>query len=196
MRRNCHGRRHQTTSARPQGRCHRSELHVMMTLAGPGRASPRTHCASRQPTAPKDHLAMAASPRSASLSPETLLDSPGLDWDEVKTKADGPQGALPLTDEMLRHWPSRRPLRPDARTPAWAGTPAEVAPRSVPDPEHPGRPARRRRHADRPGLSHRPLGDRPAGAGGGRGAEAAGRGPVRRHGLRPLRRPDAGDGRA
>src|SRR3954469_19977262 len=49
---------------------------------------------------------MAASPRSASPSPETLLDSPGLDWDGVKTKAEGPQGALPLTDEMLRHWPS------------------------------------------------------------------------------------------
>src|SRR3954464_9278170 len=49
---------------------------------------------------------MAASPRSASHSPETLLDSPGLDWDEVKTTAEGPQGALPLTDERLRHWPS------------------------------------------------------------------------------------------
>lgn len=33
-------------------------------------------------------------------------ESDGLDWNEVKTKAAGPQGSLPLTDEMLRHWPS------------------------------------------------------------------------------------------
>ena len=25
---------------------------------------------------------------------------------EVSTKADGPPGSLPLTDDMLRHWPS------------------------------------------------------------------------------------------
>ena len=25
---------------------------------------------------------------------------------DVQTKADGPAGSLPLTDEMLRHWPS------------------------------------------------------------------------------------------
>jgi len=37
---------------------------------------------------------------------EAALDSPELVWGEVKTKADGPAGALPLTDEMLRHWPS------------------------------------------------------------------------------------------
>jgi putative YjhG/YagF family dehydratase len=43
-----------------------------------------------------------------SKSPDTgeLLESSALDWNEVKTKADGPQGTLPLTDEMLRHWPS------------------------------------------------------------------------------------------
>jgi putative YjhG/YagF family dehydratase len=49
---------------------------------------------------------MPVSTRPGSTSPETLLESPGLDWNEVKTKADGPQGALPLTDEMLRQWPS------------------------------------------------------------------------------------------
>jgi putative YjhG/YagF family dehydratase len=49
---------------------------------------------------------MPASPLSASTSPESLLESPGLNWNEVMTKADGPQGTLPLTDEMLRHWPS------------------------------------------------------------------------------------------
>jgi dihydroxyacid dehydratase/phosphogluconate dehydratase len=38
---------------------------------------------------------------------EAALDSPELVWGDVRTKADGPAGALPLTDEMLRHWPSR-----------------------------------------------------------------------------------------
>ncbi len=37
---------------------------------------------------------------------EAVLDSPELVWGDVKTKTDGPAGALPLTDEMLRHWPS------------------------------------------------------------------------------------------
>jgi putative YjhG/YagF family dehydratase len=37
---------------------------------------------------------------------ETLLNATDLDWNEVRTKADGPQGSLPLTDDMLRHWPS------------------------------------------------------------------------------------------
>ncbi len=37
---------------------------------------------------------------------EGILDSSSLDWNDVKTKAEGPQGTLPLTDEMLRHWPS------------------------------------------------------------------------------------------
>ena len=38
--------------------------------------------------------------------PESIVDSPDLAWDDVATKADGPQGSLPLTDEMLRNWPS------------------------------------------------------------------------------------------
>ena len=53
--------------------------------------------------------------------------------------------------------------------------PAELGRPRVPDPQHAGRPARRRRHADRARLSHRPLGGRPARAGGGRGAARAGR---------------------
>jgi putative YjhG/YagF family dehydratase len=36
---------------------------------------------------------------------EQLVDSP-VDPDCVRTKAPGPQGALPLTEEMLRDWPS------------------------------------------------------------------------------------------
>jgi len=35
-----------------------------------------------------------------------LVDTPELDWNGVLTNAEGPQGTLPLTDEMLRLWPS------------------------------------------------------------------------------------------
>ncbi len=48
------------------------------------------------------------------------------------------------------------------------------------DPQHPGRPARRGRHAHRPGLPHRPLGDRTAGARGGRDPARPGRDALRR----------------
>jgi len=36
----------------------------------------------------------------------SLVDSAEIDWNDVKTCAEGPQGSLPLTDEMLRAWPS------------------------------------------------------------------------------------------
>lgn len=36
----------------------------------------------------------------------SLIDSPELDWNGVLTSAEGPLGSLPLTDEMLRLWPS------------------------------------------------------------------------------------------
>jgi putative YjhG/YagF family dehydratase len=36
----------------------------------------------------------------------SLVESPGVDWGAVATAAEGPQGELPLTDEMLRNWPS------------------------------------------------------------------------------------------
>jgi len=36
----------------------------------------------------------------------SLIDSPELDWNGVFTSAEGPRGTLPLTDEMLRLWPS------------------------------------------------------------------------------------------
>ena len=35
-----------------------------------------------------------------------VLETPIELIDAVQTKADGPAGSLPLTDEMLRHWPS------------------------------------------------------------------------------------------
>src|SRR5580704_7917063 len=43
----------------------------------------------------------------------------------VETKADGPAGALPLTDEMLRHWPSGD-LFGLSQTAGMGWTPAEV----------------------------------------------------------------------
>ena len=49
---------------------------------------------------------MSTIPHSKLLDTSDLLDTAGLDWNDVKTKAEGPQGTLPLTDEMLRHWPS------------------------------------------------------------------------------------------
>lgn len=36
----------------------------------------------------------------------SLVDSPDLNWNGVLTSAEGPSGSLPLTDEMLRLWPS------------------------------------------------------------------------------------------
>jgi putative YjhG/YagF family dehydratase len=44
--------------------------------------------------------------KSQGLTFDELVASTDLVWDDVKTKADGPQGSLPLTDEMLRSWPS------------------------------------------------------------------------------------------
>ena len=52
---------------------------------------------------------MSTIPHSKLLDTSDLLDTAGLDWNDVKTKAEGPQGTLPLTDEMLRHWPSGDP---------------------------------------------------------------------------------------
>jgi putative YjhG/YagF family dehydratase len=49
---------------------------------------------------------MATSASTNRINEQGILETPGLDWDEVSTKADGPSGALPLSDEMLRTWPS------------------------------------------------------------------------------------------
>ena len=48
------------------------------------------------------------SPRtvSASISFAELVESPDTGLYEVASKAEGPAGSLPLTDEMLRDWPS------------------------------------------------------------------------------------------
>ena len=59
------------------------------------------------------------------------------------TKADGPQGSLPLTDEMLRDWPSGD-LFGLSQNAGMGWTAGRGRPRPVPDPEHAGRAARRR----------------------------------------------------
>src|SRR4051794_26825254 len=106
MRRECHGRSRHDDPGTAKGPLSSVRAPCHDDLGGAEscpvfhqRHGSPLHCTGRYP-------AMAASPSSASLSPETLFDSPGLDWDEVKTTSEGPQGSLPLTDEMLRHWPS------------------------------------------------------------------------------------------
>ena len=49
---------------------------------------------------------MAGVRPSASSDLATILDSSDPSVYEVTTKADGPAGSLPLTDEMLTDWPS------------------------------------------------------------------------------------------
>ena len=52
-----------------------------------------------------------------------ILNSPEEALDEVTTKADGPAGSLPLTDEMLQGLAIGRPVRLCPKTRAWAGRP-------------------------------------------------------------------------
>ncbi len=78
--------------------------------------------------------------------------------------------------------------------PAWAGRRPKCWP-AISDPQHPGRHAGRRWHADRAWVSHRPLGSRPAGASRGPRAEATGRRAVCRLLHRSVRRPHARHGR-
>ncbi len=49
---------------------------------------------------------MSRVPTATALTLPELLGESDPSCFEVQTKADGPAGALPLTDEMLRHWPS------------------------------------------------------------------------------------------
>ena len=125
---------------------------------------------------------------------DSVLDSDDPSVYAVTTKAAGPAGSLPLTDEMLREWPSGD-LFGLAQNAGMGWTPAEVARDPYLDPEHAGRPARARRPADRARVSHGPLGDRLLVRRGGRGAETPRRSAVRGDGLGPLRRPNAGHGR-
>ena len=77
------------------------------------------------------------------LSFDSIVETTDSAHFEVETKADGPAGALPLTDEMLRHWPSGD-LFGLSQNAGMGWDAGGGRPRPVPDPEHPGRPARRR----------------------------------------------------
>ena len=70
--------------------------------------------------------------------------------------------------------------------------PGRARRQGIPDPQHPRRHPRGRRHARRAGLSHRPLGSRPAHGRRGQGTQVARRHPLRRLLHRSLRRPHAG----
>ena len=73
--------------------------------------------------------------------PSAILDSPDPSVYEVTTKADGPAGSLPLTDEMLTDWPSGD-LFGLTQNAGMGWTADRGRARSVPDPEHARRPAR------------------------------------------------------
>ena len=124
----------------------------------------------------------------------TLLDSDPAVFDLV-TSATGPGGKLPLTEELLREAPSGD-LFGWTQNVGMGWNPAELGRHGVPDPQHAGRPARRRRHADRARLPHRPLGGRPADAGRRRGVAARSACmPFAGFCHRPVRRPHAGHDR-
>jgi putative YjhG/YagF family dehydratase len=59
-------------------------------------------------TLPNEHSFMATTrPRSTGrIAFESLVESADPSIFEVRTRSEGPQGTLPLTDEMLREWPS------------------------------------------------------------------------------------------
>ena len=85
----------------------------------------------------------------------------------------------------------RRPVRAEPERRHGLGS-GRDQPHPGADPQHPGRHPRRRRHADRAGLPHRPLGGRAADAGGRQGAARARLHAVRRLCDRPVRWPQPG----
>ena len=132
----------------------------------------------------------AASARESSVSFEA--DDPSVY--EVTTKAQGPAGSLPLSDEMLKHWPSGD-LFGLVQNAGMGWTAAEV----VRDPflilstqgglrAADGQPIALGYHTGHweVGILVEEAAVR---------AEAARHGPIRRDGFRPLRRADAGNAR-
>ncbi len=113
---------------------------------------------------------------------------------DVTTKADGPAGALPLTDEMLRDWPSGDlfGLTQNAGM-GWKPREVDRDPFLILSTQGGLRGADGTPIALGYHTGHWEIGLLVQEA-----AEeltAAGRRAVRRHGLRPVRRPDAGHGR-
>ena len=101
-----------------------------------------------------------------------ILDSADPSVYDLATRAAGPAGGLPLTEELLRHAPSGD-LFGWTQNVGMGLSPLELGRKEFLILSHPRRPAGRRRLADRPRLSLRALGSRPAGEGGGRGVAEA-----------------------
>ena len=55
-------------------------------------------------------------------SQPTPVEAPDADLDAILTHSPGPIGSLPLDADDAAGLAERRSLRPDARTPAWAGS--------------------------------------------------------------------------
>ena len=91
---------------------------------------------------------------------------------EVQTHAAGPAGSLPLDEELLRTAPSGD-LFGLTQNAGMGWDPRQLRRHGIPDPEHAGRHPRPDGTPGRAGLSHRPLGGRPADAGGRRGIQPA-----------------------
>ena len=127
-------------------------------------------------------------------STNDVFDSGAPEIYQIQTHASGPAGSLPLTEEMLLHSPSGD-LFGLTQNAGMGWNPAEARPPTVSHPQHARRIARAGRPTHRARLSHRPLGNRPARAGGGGGISAAADDSVRRFLLRSVRWPHAGNDR-
>ena len=122
-----------------------------------------------------------------------VFDSAAPEIFQVRTRASGSEGSLPLTGSMLLNSPSGDLVRADAKRRHGLESGGSRA-QTISDPQHPGRVARARRQAHRPRLSHRALGSRTARAGRGRGIPPVAGHPLCRLLFRSLRWPDPGHG--
>ena len=87
---------------------------------------------------------------------------------QIRTRAPGPSGKLPLTIEQVVEAPSGH-IFGYSQNAGMGWNPDELGPGRVPHRQYAGRHPRPRRPADRAGLPHRPLGNRSADGGCGRG---------------------------
>ncbi len=104
-------------------------------------------------------------------SSDEILGSDSPDIYQVQTKAKGPGGSLPVTEDLLLNRPSGD-LFGLTQNAGMGWEPAEAARKQFLILSTQGGLARAGRQTDRAGLSHRALGNRLAGAGGGGGIRA------------------------
>ena len=105
---------------------------------------------------------------------------------QIRSKAPGPQGELPLTEEALREWPSGD-LFALTQNAGMGWKPSELLGPQFLIMSTQGELESRRRKADCIGLPHWPLGGRITGARGGSGAQVKWRNSFFRYGERSLR---------